>query len=93
MQLPLAELNESINLRGLTVHSMVCGEMVLAHLRRRVEFPIPDLANGLPDDVCRAEHWGYALRGSVVFEYLGRHRGARERGRGILLLTRSRLYL
>lgn len=70
MRLPLADLNESIKLRGLTVHSMVCGEMVLAHLRRRVEYPIPHLAKGLPDDVCRAEHWGFVLRGSVIFEYL-----------------------
>jgi hypothetical protein len=70
MQLRLDDLNESIKLRGLTVNSMVCGDKVLAHLRRRVAYPIPHLAKGLPDDVCRAEHWGYVLAGSVVFAYL-----------------------
>ena len=68
MRLRLDELNEAIRLRGLTVDSTVCGDMVLAHLRRRVAFPIPHLAKGLPDDVCRAEHWGYVLSGSVIFE-------------------------
>jgi hypothetical protein len=76
MRLDLDELNESINLPGLTVNSMVCGGMVMAHLRRRVAYPIPHLAKGLPDDVCRAEHWGYVLKGSVIFEYLD---GATER--------------
>ena len=70
MRLELGELNESIKLRGLTVDSMVCGDMVMAHLRRRVAYPIPHLAKGLPDDVCRAEHWGYVLNGSVRFEHL-----------------------
>jgi hypothetical protein len=70
MRLPLEDLNESITLRGLTVDSAVCGEMVIAHLRRRIEHPIPHLAKGLPDDVCRAEHWGYVLQGSVIVEYL-----------------------
>jgi hypothetical protein len=78
MRLPLSDLNESINLRGLTVHSMVCGDKVLAHLRRQVEYPIPHLAKGLPDDVCRAEHWGFVLNGSVIFQYLD---GSKERVR------------
>ena len=56
MRLDLDGLNESITLRGLTVKSMLCGDMVMAHLRRRVAFAIPHLAKGLPDDVCRAEH-------------------------------------
>jgi hypothetical protein len=72
MRLDLSELNESITLRGLTVDSMVCGEMVLAHLSRKVAFPIPHLAKGLPDDVCRAEHWGFVIKGSVTIEYLDR---------------------
>lgn len=70
MRLDLSALNEAIRLRGLNVDSMVCGDMVLAHLRRTVEYPIPHLAQGLPDDVCGAEHWGFVLKGSVVFEYL-----------------------
>jgi hypothetical protein len=70
MRLGLDDLNESIKLRGLSVSSMVCGDMVMAHLRRRVAYPIPHLAKGLPDDVCCAEHWGYVLQGSVIFEYL-----------------------
>src|SRR5437588_9724165 len=70
MRLRLDELNEAIRLRGLTVDSTVCGDMVLAHLRRRVAYPIPHLAKGLPDEVCRAEHWGYVLSGSVIFEML-----------------------
>ena len=70
MRLGPDALNTSIDLRGLTVESMVCGDMVMAHLRRRVAYPIPHLSQGLPDDVCRAEHWGYVLNGSVVFEYL-----------------------
>src|SRR5438876_451578 len=70
MRLGLDDLNESIQLRGLTVNSTVCGGMVLAHLHRRVAYPIPHLAKGLPDDVCRAEHWGYVLKGSVILEYL-----------------------
>jgi hypothetical protein len=64
------ELNESIKLRGLTVNSMLCGDMVMAHLSRRIAYPIPHLAKGLPDDVCRAHHWGFVLKGSVIFEYL-----------------------
>jgi len=70
MRLRFDDLNESIRLRGLSVDSMVCGDMVFAHLQRRVAHPIPHLAQGLPDDVCRAEHWGYVLRGSVIFEQL-----------------------
>ena len=70
MRIGLDELNESISLRGLAVNSTVCGEMVFAHLRRRVAFPIPHLSQGLADNVCRAEHWGYVLKGSVILEYL-----------------------
>ena len=70
MRLRLDELNESINLQGLTVNSMVCDDMVMAHLTRRTAHPIPHLAKGLPDDVCRAHHWGYVLKGSVIFERL-----------------------
>ena len=70
MKLSLDALNESINLRGLTVKSMVCGDMVMAHLSRRIVYAIPHLAKGLPDDVCRAQHWGYVLKGSVIMEYL-----------------------
>ena len=70
MRLDLGDLNEAIKLRGLTVNSRVCGDMVMAHLRRRVVYPIPHLAKGLPDEVCRAEHWGYVLKGSVIVEYL-----------------------
>lgn len=70
MRLGMEDLNESIRLRGLAVDSMVCGDMVMAHLRRTVRYPIPHLAKGLPDDVCGAEHWGYVLGGSVVFERL-----------------------
>jgi hypothetical protein len=70
MRLRLGDLNESIKLKGLTVNSMVCGDMVLAHLRRSIAHPIPHLAQGLPDDVCRAHHWGYVLTGSVNLEYL-----------------------
>lgn len=70
MRLRMADLNESIRLRGLSVDSTVCGDMVMAHLRRTVAYPIPHLAKGLPDDICRAEHWGYVLKGSVIFEYL-----------------------
>ena len=57
MRLPFDRLNEAIRLRGLAVDSAVCGDMVLAHLRRQVAYPIPHLAEGLPDNVCRAEHW------------------------------------
>ena len=70
MRLRLNELNQQIKLPGLTVNSMVCGDMVMAHLSRRIAHPIPHLAKGLPDDVCRAHHWGYVLNGSVIFEYL-----------------------
>ena len=70
MRISLGELNESIALRGLTVRSLVCGDMVLARLSRRVAFPIPHLAQGLPDDVCRAHHWGFVLDGSVIFHDL-----------------------
>lgn len=70
MLLQLDDLNEAIRLDGLTVDSMVCGDMVMAHLSRHIDHPIPQLAKGLPDDVCRARHWGYVLAGSVVFEYL-----------------------
>lgn len=76
MRLRLDELNESINLKGLSVQSMVCGDMVMAHLSRRIDHEIPHLAKGLPDDVCRAHHWGFVLKGSVIFEYLD---GATER--------------
>jgi hypothetical protein len=44
--------------------------MVMAHLSRRIAHPIPHLAKGLPDDVCRAHHWGFVLKGSVIFEFL-----------------------
>jgi hypothetical protein len=70
MRLRFEELNESIKLNGLTVNSMLCGDMVMAHLSRRIAYPIPHLAEGLPDDVCRARHWGYVLKGSVIVEYL-----------------------
>ena len=69
MRLRLDDLNESIKLSGLNVDSMVCGDMVMAHLTRRVAHPIPHLAKGLPDDVCGAHHWGYVVQGSVIFEY------------------------
>jgi hypothetical protein len=70
MQLRLDDLNDSIKLKGLTVNSKVCGDMVMAHLSRRIAHPIPHLAQGLPDDACRAHHWGYVLKGSVILEYL-----------------------
>jgi hypothetical protein len=70
MRLRLDALNPSIDLRGLRVNSMVCDDMVMAHLTRRVAHPIPHLAKGLPDDVCGAHHWGYVLKGSVIFERL-----------------------
>ena len=70
MRVRLDELNEQIRLRGLNVDSMLCGDMVMAHLSRRIAHPIPHLAEGLADDVCRARHWGYVLRGSVIIEYL-----------------------
>jgi len=69
MRLSLDELDKSIKLRGLSVDSMLCGDMVMAHLCRRVAYPIPHLAQGLPDDVCKARHWGYVLKGSVILEY------------------------
>ena len=36
MGLRMDELKESIKLRGLLVNSMLCGDMVMAHLSRRI---------------------------------------------------------
>ncbi|MEX0991444.1 MAG: cupin domain-containing protein [Actinomycetota bacterium] len=54
---------------GFEGHYAEVGPYTIGFEEYSVDADISDMFKGLPDDMCQAEHWGYVIKGKLVFNY------------------------
>ncbi|MEX0988929.1 MAG: cupin domain-containing protein [Actinomycetota bacterium] len=54
---------------GFEGHYGQVGPYTIGFEEYSVDADISDMFKGLPDDRCQAEHWGYVIKGKLVFNY------------------------
>ena len=54
---------------GFEGHYDQVGPYTIGFEAYSVDADISDMFKGLPDDACQAEHWGYVIKGKLIFKY------------------------
>jgi mannose-6-phosphate isomerase-like protein (cupin superfamily) len=62
----------AIEVEAMTVRSTEAGPMTIETGDVRQEMDITALFEGLPDNRCQCEHWGYVIDGSLTFHFKDR---------------------
>jgi hypothetical protein len=60
---------DTTRIGGLQTQILEMGEMVCARHLVSAGFDSAPLYRGLPDDMCPCEHWGYLVRGRLVYRF------------------------
>jgi hypothetical protein len=62
---------EDISMEGFEGHYGEAADMTIGFETYTADADLRDLLVGLPDDRCQSPHWGYVLKGRVVFHAAG----------------------
>jgi hypothetical protein len=72
MHSKLEDIQAVVDIPALTMRSTDGGPMTIETGVVREEMDVAPLFDGLPDNRCQCEHWGYVIEGTLTFHFKDR---------------------